>query len=252
MKKQILAKKQAKKEEKPAEQLQTTIPEGKWKGTVLIIVLFLGALAFVYTLSNDVSVTGNAISEKYKDSKASESFLQTLSALDAIDATYNVSLVDYKRGYIYLKNEPRYPKPFNMADMQAYLENLATVRAISPSAKLLLDARRSLVEAELHHKLSYKDYRGDIRLGTRCKFKPYVDETIAEQGRTLEFGNKAMDALISLQQNYPTDFAVLDISAQWMRNVKASLIDIEGEMNYNRIEFNKIWTENCMKEEAKV
>src|SRR3989344_194105 len=122
MKKQTHAKKQVKKEEKQEEAFQTTIPEGKWKGTVLIIVLFLGALAFVYTLSNDrfSGVTGNVIAEKYKDSKASESFLETLSVLDGIDAKYNISLADYKKGYIQLKNEPRYPQPFNIGDIQKY------------------------------------------------------------------------------------------------------------------------------------
>ncbi len=234
--------------------LQSTIPSGKWKGTVLIAILFVAALAFVYTISKgNTTLTGNAISdkyklsEKYKTTKASNSFLATLSALDDMDLSFHTSITDYTKGLHYIYANPRYPNPFNSPEIARYISDLEYVPAKTPSSVQMVEFRKNLAASEMHFKLSKKDYRGDLTLGTKCKYKPFVDASLDEQNQSIVAGRKALDILRVLQTTYAQDYAAVDgITPEWMKNMKNSLIDLEGEMTYKRQTFYGIWNQHCI------
>jgi hypothetical protein len=188
------------------------------------IVLALGIFAFV----SEPSFIG-FFNTRY-------SFDDAVKAVEKIDAKYNVSFSDYSKGLMYLYSHP--PKdPLNAWKIDLVLKDYSKISGDEP-ANLFVNFRENLLEADKYYKLSRKTYKSDIHYAVVCKNRQYFMESLENKENSLQRINTSLSSLISLKQNYPENFAVLNISEDWINLYSDIQEDFTAEIKYDAETFN--------------
>lgn len=166
-------------------------------------------------------------------------FDEAVKKISQIDSRHNISFSDYEKGLFYLRAKPRYPNPFNVAEMQEVLEEYSAIVG-DRAANLFVDFRKNLLEAEMHYRLSYKRWEGDIQNNPlQCKNKGYIAESIAHQNSSIKKINAMLINVTELKVNYPNEFSKLNISEKWIKLMNDTITDFNGDITYKLDFYNR-------------
>jgi len=171
--------------------------------------------------------------------KIAKDFGQAVSFADEIDKAHNISFSDYSRGIYYLISNPRYPNPLNPDEIETLTREYGMVYG-SESVKLFTGFRINLANAEKYYKLSGKTYKANLHdYGINCKSRDAVVESIENLNKSIQNLNIAINNIAELEQKYPSEFGILNISQDWINLINASGEDFQAEIEYKITEWNK-------------
>lgn len=171
--------------------------------------------------------------------KENLTFGAALDKVNKIDASYNLSLLDYSRGLLDLKLHPRWPDPLNYEDIDNILQRYSSITG-PEDVLLLVNFRKSLLSSEEFYRHSYDTYKTDIQnYGLVCENDPYFYAAAVDVNQSVYLMNMSLGYLSSLQTNYPADYAAMNVPDNVTTGIKNSIIDITAEMNYKLRIFNR-------------
>ncbi len=182
-----------------------------WKGTVLIIALFVVLAAAVILFVKPGYLKG-ALSTTDSD------FKQAVEKFNQIDASHNISFSSYEKGITYLRLHPRYPNPFNFDEMEQVASEYSQITG-SEAVNLYAKFRKGLIEAEKLHRKAYVSTEGTLEKGYKCKYNQSFFEAYDNVMSFKDAGKEAVSALKSLNESYHSEFVYLNISEEWMKNL---------------------------------
>jgi hypothetical protein len=184
-------------------------------------------------------------------SKKAKTFEDAVRLVSKIDANHNISFSDYKKGIFYLESHPRYPNPFNFDEMDVVLNEYGSIVAESSdeSARLFVDFRKQLVEAEKYYRLSRSSSKGDLhQYGVSCKNYPYYVSSLENTNASIEKIELMLETLKDLKEKYPENYNSLNLSGDWVKLMNDEITDFNAEMKY-KID---LWDQFCIGNQTRV
>lgn len=143
------------------------------------------------------------------------SFESNLKGVGDLDQKYGLSMNDYINGLAYLKDNPRYPDPMNVGEIDGiaaeYSALLSNFTEGTPEY-LFLDARIDLLMSEKFYKLATKTKKGLTAYGFACNDFIYVEAADHNFGVSIEYGLNATEKLYSLADKFPDEAESLNIT----------------------------------------